>query len=166
MSQQHPKKRKGLKITLGVAGAIIVIGVISSIAGGGSSDSGSTDTASKPTPAASKQDAKADGKPTEEAQPAGKSKSQADQFKDYVAEHGTPTEKTAVQHVTKVQGADKQNDILDAAEVYTDYSGGMLGSHASDGKLIASAFADWKDSANGLVTVYDAKGEILSNGNF
>ncbi|WP_405845523.1 hypothetical protein OG528_05720 [Streptomyces platensis] len=48
----------------------------------------------------------------------------------------------------------------------TDFTGGLMGPHQSEGKLIASAFADWKESKNGLVTVYDVKGEILSNGNF
>ncbi|MET8094844.1 hypothetical protein ABZV29_00015 [Streptomyces sp. NPDC005236] len=57
------------------------------------------------------------------------------------------------------------------ADVYTDYSGGMFGPHANDGKLIASAFADWqksrgKSSENGLVTVYDKGAETLSNGKF
>ncbi|WP_327707524.1 hypothetical protein [Streptomyces decoyicus] len=47
-----------------------------------------------------------------------------------------------------------------------DFTGGMLGPHQSEGKLIASVFADWKQSKNGLVTRYDAQGEILSNGNF
>jgi hypothetical protein len=65
-----------------------------------------------------------------------------------------------------VTGADEQNDILDSAEVFTDYSGGLLGPHAGDGKLIASAFASCYDSENGLVTVYDKNGEVLSNGNF
>ncbi|KAF4405549.1 hypothetical protein CRI70_23660 [Streptomyces sp. Ru87] len=93
-------------------------------------------------------------------------KSQAEQFKDFVTKNGTPQEKEAARHVTKVQGADEQNDFLDSAEVYTDYTGGLMGPHQADGKLLASAFADWKDSENGLVTIYDADGEILSNGNF
>lgn len=93
-------------------------------------------------------------------------KSMAEQFKEHVRETGSTAEQQAVSHVTKVQGADEQNDILDAAEVYTDYTGDMLSGDAPNGKLIASAFADWKDSKNGLVTVYNAGGEILSNGNF
>jgi hypothetical protein len=88
-----------------------------------------------------------------------------------VQAHGTATEKASAQHITKVQGADSNNDILDAADIYTDYAGGMMGPHQSDGKLIASAFADWeasrgKNSSNGLVTVYDKTGQILSNGNY
>ncbi|MFG2194867.1 hypothetical protein [Streptomyces sp. NPDC048639] len=100
---------------------------------------------------------------TEELQ---QEKSQADRFREFVAKNGTPTEKAAVGHITKIQGADEQNDILDSAEVYTDFTGGLMGPHQNEGKLIASAFADWKDSENGLVTVYDQDGEILSNGQF
>nr|WP_255306502.1 hypothetical protein [Streptomyces sp. Wb2n-11] len=92
--------------------------------------------------------------------------SQAQEFKAYVAKNGTATEKAAAEHITKVQGADKQNDILDTAEVYTDYTGGFMSANQSDAKLIASAFADWRDSKNGLVTVYDKDGEIMANGNY
>lgn len=83
-----------------------------------------------------------------------------------MAKNGTPKEKDAVAHVLKVQGADQQNDILDSADVYTDFTGGLMGEGSGPSKLIASAFADWKDSKNGLVTVYDANGEIITNGNF
>jgi hypothetical protein len=83
-----------------------------------------------------------------------------------VAKTGTATEKTAVKHVTKVTGADKRNDILDAAEVFTDFSGGLMGPHQGDGKLIASAFTSCYESDNGLVTVYDKDGEILANANY
>ncbi|MEY9997465.1 hypothetical protein ABIE67_009584 [Streptomyces sp. V4I8] len=93
-------------------------------------------------------------------------RSQADVFKECVAKKGTPTEKEAVKHVTKITGADKHNDILDTAEVFTDYTGGIAGAHASDGKLIAAAFASCYESENGLVTVYDKNGDILSNGNY
>ncbi|MDX3346014.1 hypothetical protein PV368_11280 [Streptomyces sp. ME02-6979A] len=112
--------------------------------------------------------AKADGaseaKPTEDK--AAEKASQAEQFKAFVQKNGTPKEKDAVSHVTKVQGADEQNDILDAADVYTDFTGGIMGSGTGPAKLIASAFADWKDSENGLVTIYDADGELLGNGQF
>ncbi|WP_234365180.1 hypothetical protein [Streptomyces sp. RTd22] len=145
---------------LTAVGALIAVGVIGGIASGGgkeSEDSGGSGTA-----------VSAPRKKTEPGQADAKSadRSQAREFADFVAKNGTPPEKAAVGHVTKVQGADEQNDVLDSAEVWTDYTGGMMGPHASDGKLIASAFADWKNSENGLVTVYDAEGEILSNGNF
>src|SRR5690606_31844260 len=114
----------------------------------------------------------ADGKGTQDAKggdSAGKGAgtlSQAEQFKAFVEKNGSPQEKKAVAHVTKVQGAEEQNDILDAADVYTDFTGGLMGEGAGPAKLIASAFADWKQSKNGLVTVYDANGELLGNGEF
>ncbi|MFD6274808.1 hypothetical protein ACFWFI_04400 [Streptomyces sp. NPDC060209] len=91
---------------------------------------------------------------------------QADKFKAFINENGTPAEKAAAEHIIKVQGAEEENDIFDTADVYTDYAGGLMGPHQGDGKLLASAFADWKDSENGLVTIYDKDGELLSNGNY
>lgn len=93
-------------------------------------------------------------------------KSEAETFKDCVAKNGTPQEKAAVQHVTKVTGTDKRNDILDSADVYTDYSGGLLGEDATKGKLVAAAFVSCYESDNGLVTVYDKDAGILANANF
>ncbi|MFD7547161.1 hypothetical protein [Streptomyces sp. NPDC059816] len=94
--------------------------------------------------------------------------SQADRFKAFVNKNGTPKEKDAVSHVTKVQGADEVNDLLSTADVYTDYTGGIMGKGTGPAKLLASAFADWKktDNGGGLVTVYDTDGELLGNGNF
>lgn len=91
---------------------------------------------------------------------------QAEQFQKCAAEKGTAGEKAAVKHVIKVTGADEHNDIADTADVFTDYTGGLIGPHAGDGKLIASAFASCYSSKNGLVTVYDAKGDLLANGNY
>ncbi|MDC7335518.1 hypothetical protein [Streptomyces lydicus] len=163
-----PKKMSaGAKVGIGCGGAvgvIVVLAVIGAAIGGGgaASDAGKPDKVA----AAPKQErqAKEDAKPAKEKPKA--PASQADRFKAFVKKSGTAAEKSAIRHVTKVQGADEQNDILDSADVYTDFTGGLMGPHQSEGKLIASAFADWKDSKNGLVTIYDAKGEILSNGNF
>lgn len=41
-----------------------------------------------------------------------------------------------------------------------------MGEGLGPAKLLASSFADWKQSKNGLVTVYDADGELLGNGEF
>ncbi|MER7155321.1 MULTISPECIES: hypothetical protein [Streptomyces] len=164
-----PPKRMsaGAKVGIGCGGAlgvIVVLAVIGAAIGGGgaASDAGKSDKVA----AAPKQEqqAKEDAKPAKEKPKA--PASQADRFKAFVKKGGTAAEKSAIAHVTKVQGADEQNDILDSVDVYTDFTGGLMGPHQSEGKLIASAFADWKDSKNGLVTIYDAKGEILSNGNF
>ncbi|MGW3014244.1 hypothetical protein ACWC9R_36255 [Streptomyces sp. NPDC001219] len=183
-----PKKMStGAKVGIGCGGAfgaLLLIGVIGVAVGGG--DSGTQ--AGKPgTAVAAPAEEQAKGKAKETAEPAGAKpekksgakpkaepkkkpkaapQSSADRFKAFVGQHGSANEKAAIGHVTKVQGAEEQNDILDSVDVYTDFTGGMFGPHQSEGKLIASAFADWKDSENGLVTVYDAKGEMLSNGNF
>ncbi|KUH39068.1 hypothetical protein ATE80_09505 [Streptomyces kanasensis] len=148
---------------LGIVALIIVIGAIGA-ALTGSSDT--ADTSNKPAPAPSASSAPAE-KPSPEKPPAEKPKgSQADQFKAFVAKNGTAAEKKAVKHVTRVQGAGEQNNLLDTAEIHTDYTGGLLGPHGGDGKLLASIFAEWKASKNGLVTVYDSAGEILANGNY
>ncbi|MFC9052223.1 hypothetical protein [Streptomyces anthocyanicus] len=160
------------KIALGAVVGIAVIGALSANAGDGDGGAKSGDRTS--ASAGEKQDgAGADGAKTDgasEAKPAedkaAEKASQAEQFKAFVQKNGTPKEKDAVSHVTKVQGADEQNDILDAADVYTDFTGGIMGSGTGPAKLIASAFADWKDSENGLVTIYDADGELLGNGQF
>ncbi|CAM5351277.1 putative protein OS=Streptomyces tendae OX=1932 GN=GUR47_27775 PE=4 SV=1 [Streptomyces tendae] len=161
------------KIALGAVVGIAVIGALSANAGDGDDDTkgdSRTSAGSRETAGGAKTDgdAKTDGasgvKPAEDK--ATEKASQAEQFQAFVRKNGTPGEKDAVAHVTKVQGADEQNDILDAADVYTDFTGGIMGEGTGPAKLIASAFADWKDSENGLVTVYDADGELLGNGQF
>lgn len=159
---QPPKKRGVGKIAgLGCAG-ILALFVIAAVATGGGGDE-SSDTSNKDKAVA------AEGKPGDDSpEKAGSAdeKPQAEQFRSCVAENGTATEKAAVEHVTKVTGADKRNDILDAAEVFTDFSGGMMGPHQGEGKLIASAFTSCYESENGLVTVYDKDGELLANANY
>ncbi|MFJ8542864.1 hypothetical protein ACIRFH_12775 [Streptomyces sp. NPDC093586] len=167
------------KIALGAVVGIVVIGAVSANGGddgdgGGKSDGRtSAGAAAKPGDASSggsSSGGSSDAEQAEEKKPAEdkavEKASQADQFKAFVQKNGTATEKKAVSHVTKVQGADEQNDILDTADVYTDFTGGIMGEGEGAAKLIASAFADWKDSENGLVTVYDAEGELLGNGEF
>ncbi|MGW7721471.1 hypothetical protein ACWGKK_45305 [Streptomyces chartreusis] len=169
---QPPKKRSIGKI-LGITGAVLVgLIVIGAIAGGGddSTDKSNKDkavaaTSNKPKTAeepAAEEPAKEE--PAEE-EPAA-DKSQAEQFKACVAKSGTDSEKAAVGHVTKVTGTDKTNDILDAAEVFTDYKGGFLSENAGDAKLIASAFASCYESKNGLVTIYGSDGDMIANGNY
>ncbi|WP_093769038.1 hypothetical protein [Streptomyces sp. F-7] len=162
------------KIALGAVVGIVVIGAVSANAGDsdtGSADKGASASADRQPGGAKDAGAGAgagagEGKGKEEAEKAEKKASQAEQFKAFVEENGTAQEKEAVSHVTKVQGADEQNDILDTADVYTDFTGGIMGEGTGPAKLIASAFADWKQSENGLVTVYDADGELLGNGQF
>jgi len=154
------------KLVLGAVVGIVVIGAVSANSGdadGGSGDKGTSASAEQQS-ADTKADGRSDAKPAEDK--GAEKASQAEQFKAFVRKNGTPQEKDAVSHITKVQGADEQNDILDAADVYTDFTGGIMGEGPGPAKLIASAFADWKQSDNGLVTVYDADGEIIGNGNF
>lgn len=166
--QPEPPKKKSWVArhkVLTVIGAIIAVFIVGGIASGGGEDTGSDTAKTAPDKAA---DAKPAGdaakeKPADEPK---KELSQADQFKEFVAKNGTGPEKAAVKHVTKVQGAGEQNDLLDAADIYTDYKGGIMSPNQGDAKLLASAFADWKDSKNGLVTVYDEAGELMANGNF
>lgn len=149
------KKRYNLG---GIVAAAVVIGVATSCGGGGSKDTVKT------APSAS---TSTDATAADKTEP-----SVAEQFKVYVAKNGTAPEKNAVKHVTKVQGADDKNDILDSTDVYTDFKGDLMDSGATGAaKLIASAFADFqasrgKDSKNGLVTVYNASGDILGNGKY
>ncbi|MGC0383151.1 hypothetical protein [Streptomyces sp. SAI-129] len=155
------------KIALGAVVGIAVIGALSANSGDGDGDAGSdsrTSANSGEKADGAKSDGASDAKPAEDK--AVEKASQAEQFKAFVQKNGTPKEKDAVSHVTKVQGADEQNDILDAADVYTDFTGGIMGEGTGPAKLIASSFADWKDSENGLVTIYDADGELLGNGQF
>ncbi|MFE6171840.1 hypothetical protein [Streptomyces sp. NPDC056464] len=171
----QPPKRKTGKV-LGIIGGVFVgLIVIGAIAGGGgddSSDGSNKDKAVAATSDKPKVAEEAADKPAEEAadQPAeeapAEDKSQAEQFKDCVTKSGTAAEKAAVGHVTKVTGADKSNDILDSAEVFTDYKGGFMSENAGDAKLIASAFASCYESKNGLVTVYGSDGDMISNGNY
>ncbi|MGY1435562.1 hypothetical protein [Streptomyces reniochalinae] len=154
-------------MTLGVVAGLIVVGAFAG--SGQDDDAGSKDKAADTTSVAPAENAeKGDTKDDTKAEKADNPKpaSQADQFKAHIAKNGTAPQQEASKHITSVTGADKRNDIMDAAEIHTDYSGGLTGPHSGDGKLLATAFASWKHSDNGLVTVYDASGEILSNGNY
>ncbi|MEV0094770.1 hypothetical protein [Streptomyces sp. NPDC050738] len=150
-----------VKVTLGVVAGIVALGACSASTddkgGNASSDKGTsvTDTADK------KADKKSGKKPEKKA--AG---SQADQFKAFVNKNGSAKEKAAVAHITKVQGAEKLNNVMDTADIYTDFTGGLMGKGAAPSELITSAFKDWKHSDNGLVTVYDATGETITNSEF
>ncbi|MFF1353919.1 hypothetical protein [Streptomyces sp. NPDC058297] len=158
------------KVALGAVVGIVVIGVVSANSGSGDDGNGNGNGGKGGgTSAAADKNAggsAGSGEKSSAGDKGASKASQAEQFKAFVAKNGTPKEKDAVAHVLKIQGADQQNDILDSADVYTDLTGGLMGEGSGPSKLIASAFADWKDSKNGLVTVYDADGEIITNGNF
>ncbi|MGG7608926.1 hypothetical protein ACQ5JZ_05750 [Streptomyces sp. ZG43] len=151
------------KIALGTVVGVVVIGGLASLGDDQAADTAKGGDTSNSAPASGGDKAeKAEADPAQEKPKA----TQAEQFKAFVEENGTPKEKEAASHVTKVQGAEKQNDLLDTADIYTDYTGGVMGEGTGPAKLLASSFADWKQSENGLVTVYDADGELLGNGEF
>ncbi|WP_405554316.1 hypothetical protein [Streptomyces sp. NBC_01171] len=159
---QPPKKTGAGKIIglgcLGIIGLFVLIGIIAAVAGGGDSDEGSKKPAAAHSTPKGEAGKKAD-KPADTT-------SQAQQFQACVAKTGTPGEQAAVKHVTKVTGADKRNDVLDAAEVYTDFKGGLMSKDAGQAKLIASAFTSCYKSDNGLVTVYGSDGDMMANANY
>ncbi|PAZ17628.1 hypothetical protein CLM62_01495 [Streptomyces sp. SA15] len=153
----------------GILAAALIIGGIAAAVGSGSGDSSSSAASS----AASAGSPKATGssKATGPSKTAAPQQSTVDAFKAYVKKHESAKTREAAAHVTKVQGADENNDILDTADIYTDYTGGLASPDTGNAKLLASAFADFqssrgKASKNGLVTVYNADGDILSNGNY
>lgn len=153
--------KKSTKIVLGSIAGIVFIGGCGAAMGDG-------DTEAKPNDRAAVQpsDEPKDEAPKKESPKAEVQKTQAEEFVACVNKAGTPGEKDAAKHVTKVTGADKTNDILDSAEIFTDYAGSMMTGDSNKGKLLASAFASCYKSENGLVTVYNKDGELLSNGNF
>ncbi|MGW9025076.1 hypothetical protein ACWGQ5_12745 [Streptomyces sp. NPDC055722] len=168
---QPPKKSStGKKIGIGCLGAVaalVILGAVGSAMSG--PDDSAKDTSNKDKAVAAASSTPKTGKPKEapaKEQPAEDTKSQAEQFQACVAKSGTASEKAAVKHVTKVTGADKRNDILDSAEVYTDYKGGIMSANQGDAKLIASAFTSCYESKNGLVSVYGADGDLMANANY
>ncbi len=161
-----PKKRsKAMLGCLGCGGVlavVIAIGGVAAVAGSGSGDPSPSTTSSS----VSSGSPKGTGSSTSAPQ-----RSDVDAFKAYVKQHESAKTREAAAHVTKIQGADENNNILDTADIYTDYTGDMTSADAGNAKLLASAFADFqsswgKTSKNGLVTVYNADGDILSNGNY
>ncbi|MFF3613158.1 hypothetical protein [Streptomyces sp. NPDC002580] len=172
---QPPKKSNTGKIIgfgcLGVIALFVVIGVIGAAASGtDSTDDSNKDKAVSAASGKPKADqsekAPAKKKAPSKEKPAEGTKSQAEQFQACVAKSGTPTEKAAVKHVVKVTGTDKRNDILDSAEVWTDYTGGFMSDNAGEAKLIASAFTSCYESKNGLVTIYGEDGDLIANANY
>ncbi|MER5396969.1 hypothetical protein [Streptomyces sp. NPDC002599] len=160
-----PKKRSKAKLgCFGVLAVIVICGIASAAGSGSDSSSSGTTSAGSSKGAGSSQGSVS-------SKNAAPRQSTVDAFKAYVKKHESAKTQEAATHITKVQGADKNNDILDTADIYTDYTGGLASADTGNAKLLASAFADFqasrgKDSKNGLVTVYNADGDLLSNGKY
>lgn len=155
---ERPKRKVGRFIGFGCLGVLLVVAAIISL---GALISSTTKHV-KPSASSSAVTPSATATSGTSAVPT----TEVAKFKACVGIKGLPQEKSAVKHVLKVQGADKANDILDSAEVYTDLKGGLTGPDYGTAKLIASAFASCYTSENGLVTVYDKTGSMLATGNF
>lgn len=163
---QPPRpKRKAGKIAAFGCGSIVVLAIF----GGCMAAITSSSNDSKSSASDGKSTSSAASKSSDQPKDTGNVKppaTEAEQFKGCINKNGTATERKAAGHITKVTGSGTRNDVLDAPEVFTDFSGGLMGPHQGEGKLIASAFASCYESDNGLVTVYDKDGEILANGKF
>ncbi|MFJ4682040.1 hypothetical protein [Streptomyces sp. NPDC088789] len=88
-------------------------------------------------------------------------RSEAERFQECVRVEGTAGEKAAVEHVTKVTGAEGG-----VSEVFTDFSGGVAGPDRGEAKLVASAFGSCYGSEGGLVSVYGEDGDVLATGRY
>jgi hypothetical protein len=145
---------KAMKIVGCVIVGLIAIGACNAATDDGGTKAG-TDNA-KPT-------ASSDAKTEDGVE---KARTQAEEFTACVNQTGTATEKKAVKHVTKVTGADKQNNVFDNAEVFTDFTGGLMSDDQGAAKLVATAFTSCYESDNGLVTVYGEDGQMIANAQF
>lgn len=141
---------------VGVGAALGIIGGLASSGGDEKTEKPNT-TISVPSPSATKSPAP---KKTEAK------KTQAQELQACIAASGTPAEKTAAKHITKVTGVGEGS--IQMVEIFTDYAGSLMTGDAPKGKVLASAFSSCHQSKSGksLVTVYNKDGEILSNGNF
>lgn len=176
-----PKKTHKIRNTFFVVfflfvGLIVIVAVSASAESDKPSPTPSQGSTEQPkeTPAPKEEAPKEEPAPAEPA-PTGEKeepapapdRSDAEEFKAFATANGSPEEKAAVDHVVKVQG-NSEDSFVPMVEVHTNLTGDMMSSDASTGKLIATAYADWKtsDEGSGLVTVYNATGDIMSNGNF
>lgn len=83
---------------------------------------------------------------------------EAERFRGCIDQFGTGSEKAAVKHVTKVEGAIGPSRLADVANVYTDYSG----EQGTEGLTVATAFTTCYKSIDGKVWIFDKDGEQLA----
>lgn len=107
----------------------------------------------------------------EEAQE-NRDKNAAEMLKGFANDKGTPQEREAASHVNKVQ--DNGSDaLIPMADIHTNLSGDMFGPNGDVATLLVSLYMGLADEqgfatsdGGGLVTVYNANGEVLTLGNF
>ncbi|KUM74584.1 hypothetical protein [Streptomyces curacoi] len=93
-----------------------------------------------------------------------RSKKTAQEFRDWVAEHGDAQEKSAVRRVVRVLG--EGDEPTGDAYVSTDINGGktQVKDPLAAAQAVARAFADWKAAEQGRVSVYDVFGNAVVTG--
>ncbi|MFF3672436.1 hypothetical protein ACFYYS_00475 [Streptomyces sp. NPDC002120] len=161
-------KSRAKKVLLGVGAVCLGICVIAISTGKGKEAAEAKPAVSSP-PGRSDQPQPTHSKKPETTKSARDRFGSEDEVRAFISgvkEHGTPQEASAAQHVKKIQGTERFNDVFDTASVHTDLEGGITGSSHGTCNLIASSFADAYNSKNGLVTVYGADGKMICNGKF
>lgn len=87
-------------------------------------------------------------------------------FKAFVTSNGTPQEQEAVNHVTKI----KSDEWMATADIHTDLTQdkGLSTKGMDMGNLISSSYAEFNptDEGDGMVTIYDSSGGVLTIGNY
>ncbi|MFF9185092.1 hypothetical protein [Streptomyces misionensis] len=85
--------------------------------------------------------------------------SEASTFKLWVAQEGTPPEKTATRYVTQL-GAHTGNHKVD---IHTDWDGHVTNRYTAQAQQIVSAYRHWQTGTGHVrVTVYASNGQILA----
>ncbi|MFJ3229585.1 hypothetical protein [Streptomyces sp. NPDC086787] len=117
------------------------------------------------TAACTESTAKADGTGVTEKLPAdtdkARSKQNAQEFRSWVKEHGTPQQKDAAALVERIIG--EWDTKTGNAYISTDINGGesSMADPQSTAAAIAKAFDSWKDSKEGHASVYDVYGNAV-----
>ncbi|SEB74224.1 hypothetical protein SAMN04490357_7647 [Streptomyces misionensis] len=85
--------------------------------------------------------------------------SEASTFKLWVAQEGTPPEKTATRHVTQLSAHTGNHKV----EIHTDWDGRIASRYTAQAQQIASAYRNWQTGTGyAQVTVYATNGQILA----
>ncbi|MFT2017032.1 hypothetical protein ACMA1D_14460 [Streptomyces sp. 796.1] len=90
-----------------------------------------------------------------------RSKKNAEDFRAWVDDHGTPRQREAVTRVLNIIG--EWDEETGNAYVSTDINGGMspVEDSMASATALAEAFDRWQNSEQGFVSVYDVAGNAL-----